>query len=62
MENAHYFTSRLTIKLLYARQHGDSVSLDLWISGTEMSPEIDQYPFGQLIFDKGTKVISMEKE
>lgn len=50
-----YLFSRFTVKLQKSRQLGMDRRIDIYISGTKQSPEVDPHVYGQLTFDKDTK-------
>lgn len=50
-EDFHFLISKFTIKLQSSRQYNTGIRTDIWIKGTELSPE--RYPSmnGQLSID-----------
>ena len=47
--------------MVLAAPHPPTLATDIEINGTEQSPEISPFTYGQLIFDKGGKNIKSEK-
>ena len=54
--------SRLIVRLQESRQDDIGVKINKDLNGADKCPEIDAHIYGQLIFDKDTKVIQWRRE
>ena len=62
LEESQFLISKLNTKLQYSRQYGTDIRKDIQINKTELSPEINPYIYGQLVFDTAAKTIQCGKE